>query len=64
MGNFSSQVSQKVQESLVERAQSFGLVLDDISLVSAINFCLIVQFMFMLNITILLSVEDLSLGLI
>ena len=27
------QVSQKVQESLTERAASFGLILDDISLV-------------------------------
>ena len=28
-----TQVSQKVQESLTERAASFGLILDDISLV-------------------------------
>ena len=30
------QVSQKVQESLTERAASFGLILDDISLVRII----------------------------
>ena len=29
------QVSQKVQEALTERAASFGLILDDISLVRA-----------------------------
>ena len=34
------QVSQKVQESLTERAASFGLILDDISLV---RFCLYVK---------------------
>ena len=31
--SFEFQVSQKVQESLTERAASFGLILDDISLV-------------------------------
>lgn len=31
--SFDFQVSQKVQEALTERAASFGLILDDISLV-------------------------------
>lgn len=34
------QVSQKVQESLTERAASFGLILDDISLVRT-YFCVV-----------------------
>jgi len=49
------QVSQKVQESLTERAASFGLILDDISLVRII--CLFIYlFIYLLYIYIYLLI--------